>query len=225
MCPADSGVTIRRKGPAVCNLYGIDVTWAEYTAHFRAADDWRSQALVDKDYAAPGKPGWVVRDAGGRRVVDGMLWGFPDKGRERKRAPQPGQSRLIYEHYTNARDLNNWFWRMWLIHPENRCLVPFTRFAEPKAPADRSGPGDVNWWFKVTDQEYPCFAGIWKVHGDLGPVYAFLTCEPNELVGPKHPKAMPVILRAEDHEKWLTADLDTALSMQAPYDAGAMTVA
>jgi putative SOS response-associated peptidase YedK len=209
----------------MCNLYGIDMTWAEYIAHFQAADDWRSQLTVEKDYAAPGKPGWIVRDLDdGRRVVEAMTWGFPDKGRERKRAPAPGQSRLIYEYYPNARDLGREWWRMWIAQPAHRCLVPFTRFAEPKAAAHRTSPRDVNWWFTVTDQSHPCFAGIWKMHEDLGPVYSFLTCEPNALVGPKHPKAMPVILRAEDREQWLTGSLDEALSLQRPYAADAMVV-
>ncbi len=44
----------------------------------------------------------------------------------------------------------------------------------------------------------------WKVDQDHDRVYAFCTTEPNPLVAPKHPKAMPVILLAEDQERWLT---------------------
>ncbi len=37
-------------------------------------------------------------------------------------------------------------------------------------------------------------------------LYSFLTSEPNGIVGPIHPKAMPVILTApEEYEAWLTA--------------------
>jgi putative SOS response-associated peptidase YedK len=36
--------------------------------------------------------------------------------------------------------------------------------------------------------------------------YAFLTPEPNAVVKPIHPKAMPVILHQDDWETWLTAD-------------------
>ncbi len=70
---------------------------------------------------------------------------------------------------------------------------------------DRQAPGDTNWWFTVEDQALPCFAGLWKVDQDHDRVYAFCTTEPNPLVAPKHPKAMPVILLAEDQERWLTA--------------------
>ncbi len=78
--------------------------------------------------------------------------------------------------------------KRWLIKPEHRCLVPFTRFAEPKAEADRASPGDLNWWFTVADQAAPCFAGVWRIDHDHGHVYAFCTTEPNPLVAPKHPR-------------------------------------
>jgi len=35
---------------------------------------------------------------------------------------------------------------------------------------------------------------------------ATLTTEPNAIVKPIHPKAMPVILHLNDWETWLTAD-------------------
>jgi putative SOS response-associated peptidase YedK len=54
----------------------------------------------------------------------------------------------------------------------------------------------------VTDAPVAAFAGIWR-STDEGNVYAFLTCEPNPLVKPLHPKAMPVILHPEDYLRWL----------------------
>ncbi len=73
-------------------------------------------------------------------------------------------------------------------------------------------PGDTNWWFTVEDQPAPCFARLWKVDQDHDRVYAFCTTEPNPQVAPKHPKAMPVILLAEDQERWLTAPVEEALT-------------
>ncbi|PYE47146.1 hypothetical protein DFI02_1011300 [Rhizobium sp. PP-F2F-G20b] len=48
-------------------------------------------------------------------------------------------------------------------------------------------------------------------------LYAFLTCPPNGLVGPIHPKAMPVILPTETEvEAWLTLSRDEARALQQP---------
>jgi putative SOS response-associated peptidase YedK len=87
-----------------------------------------------------------------------------------------------------------------LTKPENRCLVPFTQFAEPKPNAGRE-----EVWFSVNEAEVSAFAGIWRFTEE-GPAYAFLTCEPNPLVAPIHPKAMPVILQPEDYGRWLAGE-------------------
>jgi putative SOS response-associated peptidase YedK len=72
------------------------------------------------------------------------------------------------------------------------------------------------------------FAGIWRpwkgVRGTKAdPVegehllYSFLTCEPNDIVRPIHPKAMPVILTTpEDYDTWLNGSTEEALKLQRP---------
>ena len=71
------------------------------------------------------------------------------------------------------------------------------------------------------------FAGIWRDWpGDCGPgakpvagphrIVAFLTCEPNGVVAPIHPKAMPVVLSPAEARAWLTAWPAEALSLQKP---------
>ena len=45
---------------------------------------------------------------------------------------------------------------------------------------------------------------------------AFLTTEANAVVAPIHPKAMPVILRPDDYERWLTGDAADARALQRP---------
>jgi len=52
-------------------------------------------------------------------------------------------------------------------------------------------------------------------------VFSFLTTEPNSVVAPVHPKAMPVLLLTEaDRETWLTGSMEDALALQrsAPFD-------
>jgi len=71
------------------------------------------------------------------------------------------------------------------------------------------------------------FAGIWRDwSGDRGPrakpvagphrIVAFLTCEPNAVVAPIHPKAMPVALSPAEAHAWLTAWPAEALALQKP---------
>ena len=207
----------------MCNLYNLKVDPRGYFDALAAVDDAANVLGIEKDYAAPGKPGYVVRYEDGRRVLSTMRWGFPTR-KPRKRAAREGELPFLYDWWTNARNLHNNLWKPWLLRTEHRCLVPFTRFAEPKAVSDRQGPGDTNWWFTVEDQPVPCFAGLWKVDADHDRVYAFCTTEPNPLVAPKHPKAMPVILLAEDQERWLTAPVEEALTMLAAYPSQLMDV-
>ena len=76
-------------------------------------------------------------------------------------------------------------------------------------------------WFTVNDQPVSCFAGIWRQQEE-GACYAFLTCEPNPVVKPVHPKAMPVILQPEDYDRWLSGD--DAAALQAPFPSQLMAV-
>ena len=56
-------------------------------------------------------------------------------------------------------------------------------------------------------------------------LFAFLTTEPNTLVGTYHPKAMPVVLRtAQQIDVWLTAPVEQALALQRPLPDNALVV-
>src|SRR5919112_994713 len=80
----------------------------------------------------------------------------------------------------------------------------------------------------------PAVAGLWtnwtstrkvkegEVSADL---FAFLTTEANGVVGPIHPKAMPVILTSEDEiEAWMSAPPQEALRLQRPLPDDALRI-
>jgi len=67
------------------------------------------------------------------------------------------------------------------------------------------------------------FAGIWRPT-DRGNAYGFLTTEPNAIVAPIHPKAMPVILHDDDYDRWLNAPWEELSELVAPYPSQLMTI-
>lgn len=191
----------------MCNLYSVRTTLAALMAAFaatlEAADDPPS---LDADiYPKALTP--VVRAVDGARRAETMRWGFP---------PPAGARAPV----TNVRNLHSPFWRAALATPARRCLVPASRFCEWEGEAGAKRKR----WFAVADRLLFAFAGVWRAMDDGPPAFAFLTCEPNPLVAPIHPKSMPVILHPEDHDAWLTAPLARAIELAAPFPSQLMTV-
>ena len=56
-------------------------------------------------------------------------------------------------------------------------------------------------------------------------LFSFMTCEANGVVGPIHPKAMPVLLTTpEEWSAWLTAPTEIALELQRPLPDALMQI-
>ncbi|MGJ8586404.1 MAG: SOS response-associated peptidase family protein [Marinosulfonomonas sp.] len=176
-------------------------TWREYVSHFEETppeDVW------------PKRKGVIARFVHGERRLDTLQWGVPLK----MKGKRPGTT--VTKRITNVRNLKSNFWRSMLTRAENRCLVPFTQFAEPKPNAGRE-----EVWFTVSEADVSAFAGIWR-DTEEGPAYAFLTCEPNPLVRPIHPKAMPVVLQPDDYDFWLAGN--DAEKFQEPFPSQLMAI-
>ena len=155
------------------------------------------------DEIYPGKPAPVLRRNGDALKLELMEWGFP--------GPMAAKGRPV----TNVRNLASPFWRSALARPERRCVVPVTRFCEWEG--EKGSKRKV--WFGLHEESDPlfAFAGLWRP-GENGIGYmAFLTCEPNAVVGAVHPKAMPVMLRPADVPRWLDSEAASACELAVPY--------
>lgn len=208
----------------MCNLYSLSKGQQAIRDLARAMRDTTGNLPllpgVFPDYAAP-----IVRSApDGVRELSMARWGMPSpvfalKGRNSDSG------------VTNVRNVASPHWRRWL-GVEARCVVPFTSFSENEALPDGSHPPV---WFAF-DQSRPLafFAGIWTRWTSVRKVregettndlFAFLTTEPNAIVAPIHPKAMPVILTTADEiETWMTAPASEALKLQRPLPDGALRI-
>ncbi len=192
----------------LCNRYRVDVPEWETLAAFFTLDGLSPDLVIPNPEIFPKRLGPVVYQlANGVRHGELMTWGFPPPGA----AKSP---------VTNVRNLTSGFWRRELATPSARCLIPVSQFCEWEGDT----PGSkIARWFEVLDRPLFAFAGLWRLIEGRS-VYAFLTCEPNPLVAPIHPKAMPVILHESDYAQWLNGSQAAACELVTPFPSQLMSV-
>ena len=185
------------------------------TLFTRFGASWAADALrpnTDPQELFPRAKAYVLRRESGRTVLDVMAWDVLGGA-----APWP---------MTNVRNLGLTQWRALAGDLGKRCLVPLTEFCEWSAQTHDVGGGKPikgEMWFAVTDQPVFAVAGFWQ-RTAKGAGFTMVTCDPNALVAPIHPKAMITILDDADHQRWLTGSYEEVVALQRPYAAERMTV-
>lgn len=161
----------------------------------------------------PGSRNYVIREQDGDRAWDVMTWDVLG-----------GQAKW---KMTNVRQLGLPQWRKLAERPENRCLVPLTDFCEFTPEKHDLGDGKPplkgEMWFQVVDQPVFAVAGFWQPTKE-GNGFTMVTCDPNSLVAPIHPKAMITILDQTNIDTWLQGSYEEVVALQRPFDAERMTV-
>jgi len=189
----------------MCNLYRMTATVDEMKRLFGSFTGDRTnvqaQEAIYPDQTAP-----VIRRVAGELTLETMTWGIP--GWSDKQRP-----------ITNVRNLESGFWKPMLSSPDAKVLVPVSQFCEWTG--EKGAKRKV--WFGMRDDPLFAFAGLCRQTAD-GMRYAFLTTEPNSLVAPVHPKAMPVIVGHQDYASWLESDYRTAVELALPYPSEEMKI-
>lgn len=186
---------------AMCNLYTNRKSAAEVAEWFGV----NAPAMFNvPEEVVPGYPGMVVREEGGERVLQAMVWGFPLPQKSSKTGlpikPKP---------VNNIANLASGMWRNLAPKPAARCLIPLTHFAEPQGEKGSK----TRTWISVKGQPIVAWAGIWRQSAEWGPVYSGLMTDCNEVVRPVHDR-MPVLLLRDDHDRWLHGSVDDVFAFR-----------
>ncbi len=206
----------------MCNRYRLTAKQAEVAATFGIRPPYEvDETFPAGDIFPTGKKtpfyGSVIVQDGNDRLIERMEWGVPTQVPS-KRDP----ATKLTKYVTNVRNLTSSFWRSMLTTPARRCLVPVTSFSEYGLTPEEDGKKPLHW-FDVPSRPIFAFAGIWRPT-ERGNAYGFLTTEPNAIVAPIHPKAMPVILHDDDYSAWLSAPWDDLVHLVTPYPSQLMRV-
>lgn len=186
----------------MCNLYRMTKNKDEVAKWFDAVEALGGANFGEEVY--PGYPGLVV--AGGE--VRQMTWGFPlvMKGKN----GQPLKPKPVNNARTDK--LDSFFWRP--SFEERRCLIPVSAWAEAQGPKG----GKTRTWMSLPDSELFACAGVWRESDEFGTCFSMVMTDSTGSAAAEINGRMPVLLRRQDYEGWVSGSPAGALSLCKPWD-------
>lgn len=192
----------------MCNLYRMTKNTDEVAKWFDMVESLRGANFGEEVY--PGYPGLVVAEG----ALQSMTWGFPlvMKGKQ----GQPLKPKPV----NNARQdkLDSFFWRA--SFEERRCLIPVSAWAEAQGPKGAK----TRTWLSRPDTELFAVAGVWRDSDEFGRCYSMVMTDSAGSAAEDVHSRMPVLLRAEDYEGWVSGSSQDAKSLCAAW-TGDLTIA
>jgi putative SOS response-associated peptidase YedK len=184
----------------MCNLYTNRSSAAEVARIF-GVELPNIAAFNVGEEVYPGYPGMVVREKEGARHLQAMTWGFPLRLKTMKPTSKP-------KAVNNARDdkLTTSMWRP--SFEKRRCLIPVTQWAEAEGPSGKM----TRTWYSLHGVDLFAVAGIWRWSEEWGDVYSMVMVDGCLQMSDVHDR-MPVILRPDNHERWLHGTFEEALGL------------
>lgn len=181
----------------MCNLYRMTKNKDEVAKWFDALETLGGANFGSDVY--PGYPGLVVANG----EVKQMTWGFPlvMKGK----SGQPLKPKPVNNARTDK--LDSFFWRS--SFEERRCLIPVSAWAE----AQGAKGAKTRTWMSRPDAELFACAGVWRESDEFGLCYSMVMTESAGSASADVYARMPVLLRAEDYEGWVSGSSEDAISL------------
>ena len=101
----------------MCNRYRMTAKQAELALRYGIEPIYPEDVTLPPPELFPKRPAWVVREDGGRRVLDVASWGFPRQMPGKRIDKATGKPVMIATQVTNVRNYASGFWRSALVNP------------------------------------------------------------------------------------------------------------
>ncbi|MEP3420223.1 MAG: SOS response-associated peptidase family protein [Erythrobacter sp.] len=198
----------------MCNLYRMTKNTDEVAKWFDAVAASGGANFGAEVY--PGYPGLVIADG----TIQSMSWGFPlvMKGK----SGQPLKPKPVNNARTDK--LDSFFWRH--SFQERRCLIPVTGWAEAQGPKGRmtrtwmslpSDPADNVSDNLPNDASLFACAGVWRDSDEFGTCFSMVMTDSAGSAAADVHSRMPVILKADDYNGWLSGSAEDAKALCRPW--------